>query len=1240
MRSADEHLTPQEIDQLLFGADDSKDNAGGGAAPEAQQHLSGCAVCQSVARKYTKADSLLTGLSSGNKSLWNLEVGDKLSGDQRRPEGPKRGRDCPADETWPNLAVGLIREEEAAHYVAHAVQCGWCGQLLKESMEDLAQDATPEEQEALEKLPSASPGWQRAMAKKMAAASGNANATEHAEVEKPAKSEKLAKSKEKAGFIWWPKLVWAGSGLAVVLVAVLVGIRLTREQDVNQLLAQTYTKQRTIELRMSGAEYGRMRVQRGGDLDLPAEFYRAEDIIKTQSAKHPEDPKWLQAQARAHMLEWDYDKAIPELDHALTLKPDDPGLLLDKATALAQRAEKNGPFDLGQALEDLGKVLQKNPDDKIALFNRAIILEKMQSPNGAIADLQRYLDLEPTGPWAEEARRRLDELRKKSTSYRQRTQEPLLEPPAIIKQIDPGDESTWTVVDSRIEDYLDRATDTWLPAAFSVPSPDTETPHALQLLALIAKSRHGDQWLTEMLQMPPSQTSSQALTALREAIFDSRKGEIEAERVAALRASRLFAMAGSKAGKARADAELEYVFHRTSDAQKCLKAATQLAGEIRGRHYAWLDSYLLMEQAVGFALNAQARHTQQALAAAVRKTSSDRYGTSYLRAIGMEASFKMTEGDIVEGWARDILGLSQYWNGVFPPLRAYQFYADLAIAAEAQGYWHLAYLLRKEASEANELTGDHARGRVAYFAVVQAARMAGLNREADDALLKTTAEIKFLPDNKITRMYPAYNQLELAKLDGQTQQSANGLALLEAIEPLVQQSDSFPLIQDFYSTQGNLRLALNRVGAAKDSFHQALRAAQAELASIDDPRDRLAWQKSTDDLYHTFIELQLNDGNAQEALTLLEWHRGAVFPDIEQPLPSGVGKAASLVFLRGTKPVQLLQQPRVVYAVFPRQLAIFVSNQGKLAHKIVPLSSAALERMVQQFYAQCSDPLSDLEELRKNSRQLYDRLIAPVESYLAAGQSVMIEPEGILKQVPFSALVNSKQQYLGDTYFVHLIPGMAYLSHLRNAGVITPRTKGLFVGVSASPSASGRRLPAVPNAEKEARNLGAKFLHARVFTGKDAEIFVIERELAEAELFHFAGHALTTGDNLTLLVASGMKGEPGYLDSTRLRQLQLKRLQLVVLSGCSTGVERDQRLPQLDRMVEVFLEKGVPQVVASLWDVDTLATADTMESFYDEMAGSKPVAASLQASARLIRSAPATRHPYYWAGFEIFGGSQ
>ncbi|HZU30692.1 MAG TPA: CHAT domain-containing protein [Candidatus Angelobacter sp.] len=942
------------------------------------------------------------------------------------------------------------------------------------------------------------------------------------------------------------------------------------------------------------------------------------------------------------MLEWEYDKAIRELDHALALKPGDPGLLLDEAIALAQRAEKTGSIDLGHALDNLSQVLQKNPENKVALFNRAIIFDKMQSPGPAITDLEHYLALDRLGPWADEARRRLTELRKKNKTHQQRMEEPLLEPRELLREVTLYAESTWTVVDARVEDYLDRATEDWLPAAFSSKNEMAsrqEALRALRLLAMILQRKHADQWLADMLESPASNTWSYALSALRKAILDNRSGDLAGARESALRASKFFSAVGSKAGRARADAELVYVLHRLSDAKNCLRSATQLAAEIRGKRYAWLDSYLLLEQGVGFELTAQSQRTQQVLAAALRQTGNNGYGTLHLRAIGMEASFKMTEGDIVEGWSRDMRGLSQYQDGVFPPLRAYQFYADLAIAAETQGYWHLAYNLRKEAAEANALTRDHARGFIAYFAVAQAARIAGLDREADDALLKTSAELKLLPSDSTTQMYQTYNQLELAKLDGQIRQAASGLALLDQIEPRVKQSGSFPLLLDFYSTQGNLRLKLNQRQAAKNAFQLAVHAAGAELATLDDPRDRITWQKHTDDLYRNFIELQLDDGNTEEAFALLEWHRGAVFKNVQPRLPLAPEEQASLISLGNASQVGSVRPTVIVYAVFPQQFVIFLYNDGKITSKVLPIPSAELRRVVQQFYAQCSDRFSDMAELRKNSRQLYDWLIAPIQPYLRNNQSLMIEPDDILKQVPFRALLNSDQHYLSDSYLVHLIPGMVYLDHIRKPGVITRQTKALLVGVSASIAVQGHHLPALPSAEKEVRNLGAKFLHPRILPGMEAEIPAIERALPEAELFHFAGHALTTQDKVTLLVAPAIENEPGYLDSTRLRQLQLNRLQLVVLSGCSTGLGFDRRLPQLDRMVETLLEKGVPLVVASLWDVDTLATENTMESFYENMAGGKPVPDSLKESARLVRSDLQTAHPYYWAGFEIFGNS-
>ena len=93
MRPADMHLTPQELQLLLFGATDSETSiADSAAAQEAQQHLSGCAVCQQVAQKYTNADSLLRGLISGNKGLpESRSIWEKIVREQRDTEVPIRG---------------------------------------------------------------------------------------------------------------------------------------------------------------------------------------------------------------------------------------------------------------------------------------------------------------------------------------------------------------------------------------------------------------------------------------------------------------------------------------------------------------------------------------------------------------------------------------------------------------------------------------------------------------------------------------------------------------------------------------------------------------------------------------------------------------------------------------------------------------------------------------------------------------------------------------------------------------------------------------------------------------------------------------------------------------------------------------------------------------------------------------------------------------------------------------------
>jgi CHAT domain-containing protein len=101
-------------------------------------------------------------------------------------------------------------------------------------------------------------------------------------------------------------------------------------------------------------------------------------------------------------------------------------------------------------------------------------------------------------------------------------------------------------------------------------------------------------------------------------------------------------------------------------------------------------------------------------------------------------------------------------------------------------------------------------------------------------------------------------------------------------------------------------------------------------------------------------------------------------------------------------------------------------------------------------------------------------------------------------------------------------------------------------------------------------------------------------------------------------------------------------MRLVVLSACSTGIERQYRGEGAVGAVRPFLMRGVPTAVASLWPVDSDATAELMVNFHKHRRqGPEPVVQALRDSQIAMLTAadkPAYQHPYYWAPFAVIGG--
>jgi len=71
--------------------------------------------------------------------------------------------------------------------------------------------------------------------------------------------------------------------------------------------------------------------------------------------------------------------------------------------------------------------------------------------------------------------------------------------------------------------------------------------------------------------------------------------------------------------------------------------------------------------------------------------------------------------------------------------------------------------------------------------------------------------------------------------------------------------------------------------------------------------------------------------------------------------------------------------------------------------------------------------------------------------------------------------------------------------------------------------------------------------------------------------------------------------------------------------------------------VSEFLQAGARNVVASRWNVDSMATSDFIEIFYGAVLSGDSVADALQTAADAFRKTPGRSHPYYWAAFSAFG---
>jgi CHAT domain-containing protein len=316
------------------------------------------------------------------------------------------------------------------------------------------------------------------------------------------------------------------------------------------------------------------------------------------------------------------------------------------------------------------------------------------------------------------------------------------------------------------------------------------------------------------------------------------------------------------------------------------------------------------------------------------------------------------------------------------------------------------------------------------------------------------------------------------------------------------------------------------------------------------------------------------------------------------------------------------------FCVQDRVLACVLSRRGL---QIVPLTlQSRVLKHLQFLQFQLSkfrlDPqyvntflTSLLHSTQAHFRDLYQELLAPLRTSLDAEHLVFV-PHGLLHYVPFHALHNGNNNLIDD-FSISYAPSASIFAICQNKSA-NSSGESLIMGVADAQA---------PSIFDEVSALQAILPNPQLFVGEKATHSILEEHGPQSRIIHIATHGYFRQDNPMF---SSIRLGDSYLSLYDLYHMNLPA-ELVVLSGCATGLNVVKTGDEQIGLVRGLLQAGAQSMVLSLWDVHDASTKEFMVAFYRGWRRGLSKSMALKVAMRELRES--YPHPYYWAPFLLIG---
>ena len=374
----------------------------------------------------------------------------------------------------------------------------------------------------------------------------------------------------------------------------------------------------------------------------------------------------------------------------------------------------------------------------------------------------------------------------------------------------------------------------------------------------------------------------------------------------------------------------------------------------------------------------------------------------------------------------------------------------------------------------------------------------------------------------------------------------------------------------------------------------------------------------------------------------------------------------------------------------PRYQALLLFSNGEVETVDLGLAQE-IEDLIKNGLIASEQYLPDAQE-QWNS--VGKSIINPLGKYIKDKKVLFISPDSELNKVPFAAVSSANEnKLLGEEFLLRLITTGRELVSLNKKNILN-NNKSLVVanpnfnlkdnsskkkviqnegGFEEQKRSFDQNLKlwiSLPGTKKEGSYVANK-IDGDLLTEDEASVLNVQ-ERNSPKIIHIASHSFFLGnkeEKLALssilfansfnkqnskyedpLLRSGIvlsganypkfnKIDDGYLTALEVSKLDFSGTELVVISGCESGLGELKSGDSIYGLKRSIAVAGARSSLLSLWEVNDRATAAFMETFYSKLKEGEGRSSALASTQKEFRNHifESWRHPNVWAAFQLSG---